>query len=1467
MGPLSPLEILAGRRVLLLGTTGFLAKVMLAMLLERFSVKRIVCLVRATRSKTAAERFRDEVLGSEMMEPIRRSFGSSFEALIEQQIEVIEGDLSHPNLGIDPATHERLKHELDVVINSAGLVTFNPPLDDALESNAIGARNVAEFCATLDRPRLVHISTCFVAGERSGRIREDTPIPGYFPRRDEYEGITFDWAREIEDLQREIEQVKALKDDAALEATFHQEAIERLRRDGREAHERTVRAAIANERRRWTAEELMRRGYERAKHWGWPNIYTFTKALGEQAIAGTDKLEWAIVRPAIVESSITYPFPGWNEGMNTSAPLAYMGIHGHLSFPGSNDLILDLIPVDYVASVTIAAASALIAGEKSKVYQAATGDTNPSSMARVVTLVGIHKRRHFQKKADAGEIPQWRAELAKRTPTVPVARRRYELTSAPMWKRLVSKARGVLDEMEPERYGPFGGAVSKARKVTRDAEAELAKITDVFDLFMPFIWEHKYVFRTNQTRSLFERMNEADRSLLPFDPEGIDWRHYWLDIHLPGLEKWVFPSLDPAGPKRIPIARDYRDLAEMFESRTREHGRRVAFRVLHEDDVADSFTYRDVRRSAFAVAEFLKAQGILRGERVVIASESRPEWGMAYFGIILAGGTAVPVDVDLSRNELLNIVDASRAKGIIASAKLEKIIGSIPTNHAHAKNGARDRSCPVPIWGLDAVFAKAHLLTELPEPEKRRPEDAASIIFTSGTTGTPKGVILTDRNFTGLTARMSALFELNRTDAMLSVLPLHHTFEFSVGLLMPLSAGASITYLENRTPELITRAFEETPVTGLIGVPAVWESLHRKITNQISENRTAELAVRMLMRLNRTLHDKLGWNIGRWIFRPVHNAFGGRLRYLVSGGAALKPEIIKDLRGLGFSIYEGYGLTEASPVLTVGWPGMKNPAGSVGWPLPGLEIRIAHPDDNGVGEVIARGPTIMQGYVEDPEATARALRGGWLYTGDRGRLDDDGRLFLVGREKDVIIDTSGKNVYPDEIEELYSDCPFIKRISVVGVPAEEGPGERVASLVVPDYEAKEAEGLARDAVREKIREHFREVGSKLPFARRVKIMHFWEGELPETSTRKVKRPFVRDQLVRLEKALHAARLPARTGGGDETDARLRRTIASIANRSTDEIHGTSRLVDGLGFDSLMQLELLTAIESDFPNAHVTQEEMATVETVDHVVRLVTRDRPAAGRGEDVGSQEEKEPFHMPAPVAALGKRLLGWAQHFSYDALLEVEVEGRGNIPANRNFIVASNHSSHLDMGLVKYALGELGKDLATLAAKDYFFDDPLRRAYFENFTNLLPIDRHGSLKKSLRMAAEALRHGQSLLIFPEGTRARDGVMTGFKPAIGHLCLNEKIDILPLYLGGTYESLPVGSVLPKARELFVRIGEPLTPEQMVKETEGMSRSKAYRYVAERTERAVRKLGGLPLDLDVDADDRIEALEEREATEP
>ncbi|MEM1025326.1 MAG: AMP-binding protein [Myxococcota bacterium] len=1409
---LSPLEALSDRHVVLLGTTGFLAKVMLSLLLERFSCRRITCVIRSTRSLSAADRFRDEVLASPLFDPLRRRFGDSFDALVQHQVQVVAGDISKPDLGLSAEDRTALQADADVLINSAGLVTFNPPLDQALDSNTLGAETVARFCQASERAKLVHVSTCFVAGRRSGRIPEDPDVFGRTPS-----GAEIDWAREVKDLQRAIQQVRERTDDAALEARFRREALTRLEREGREAQERTVRAAMTNQRRRWVTEELTTIGKERAEAWGWPNIYTYTKALGEQAIAAHAELEWAIVRPAIVESAVQYPFPGWNEGMNTSAPLAWMARQGQVVFPGPKDLILDVVPVDYVASATLAASAALCQGESRRIYQVAAGDVNPCSMARTVHLVGIHRRRHVDKQKAEEALPAWKASIAQWARPLPKTRKTYERFGAPGLKKLVSRAKSALDQLEPDRMGPVGEFVHRAKKTAGEIESDLEKIIDVFDLFMPFIWEHRYVFNTKNTRGLFERMSAADRGLLPFDTEGLDWRYYWLDVHLPGLERWVFPKLESDGRERKPIPRDYRDLAELFDTRTREHGRRTAYRILREDDAADGFTFREVRGAALGLAKTLGERGIQKGDRVVLASEGRPEWGIAYFAILLTGGTAVPLDVELSRDEMLNIIESSEAKAVIASPRLA------------SKLGPNGRAPSAPVWSLEGLFQTAEQMPSDAElPVRRRPEDVASIIYTSGTTGSPKGVVLTDRNFTALTARLSAVFDLRKSDALLSVLPPHHTFEFSAGLLMPLATGASVTYLEERTPELIQRAFREAPVTAMIGVPAVWESLHRKIAGSIDERPwLVRRVMELLFRGNRMLRERYGVNVGRILFRPIHARFGGRLRYLVSGGAPLRPAIFNDMVGYGFGIHEGYGLTEAAPVVSVGWPGHRFPAGSVGWPLPGVEVRIHGADVDGIGEVVVRSPTVMNGYLDEPDATRSTLQHGWLHTGDRGRLDEKGRLFIVGRDKDVIIDGSGKNVYPDEIERLYAEVPGVSELCVLGV----GEPERVAAMVVPDEAWAKDQGLDGEAHKDEIRRHFKEVGSKLPFPRRVKMLQFQPDALPRTSTQKVRRAELRSRF----------QVEANKGQseGSAIMARVQRVAAQVGRVAHADPE--DRLDDRLGFDSLMHLELLSALEKEFDGAHIPPEELASAETVSDVARVIERRR---GKDADIAHEEEAPVLAVPSVVAKTGKSLLGRAQHFAYDAVLEVEVEGRGNIPANRNFVVVANHASHLDMGLVKYALGEFGRGLRSLAAKDYFFEDPVRRAYFENFTNLLPIERHGSLRRSLRQASEALRDGQSLLIFPEGTRSRDGRMSTFKPAVGYLCLNERVDILPMYLGGTHAALPPGEFRMKAGPLVARIGAPLEVPVLEAETAEMPRARAYRYVSEEAEGRVRRLGGL-----------------------
>jgi long-chain acyl-CoA synthetase len=509
----------------------------------------------------------------------------------------------------------------------------------------------------------------------------------------------------------------------------------------------------------------------------------------------------------------------------------------------------------------------------------------------------------------------------------------------------------------------------------------------------------------------------------------------------------------------------------------------------------------------------------------------------------------------------------------------------------------------------------------------------------------------------------------------------------------------------------------------------------------------------------------------------------------------------------------------------------------VGKPLPGVEVRIAEPDASGVGEVIARGPNVMLGYYEDEAATRKTLVERWLYTGDLGRVDDDGNLYLVGRSKEIIVDTNGKNVYPDELEEIYANSPYIKELSIVGLP--DGIGEKVACLVVADDEFDIA--LSRAALHRLVEEHFREVSASLPYYKRVKVLHFTDIELPRTATRKVKRR----EVVQIMESLEETQKTGRRGGVQDTanadSMWLLGVVATVANRPRSEVSIESRLSD-LGFDSLMFVELATAIEGAGGSISAP-ERFNEIQDIRELLTVVSRQGGAATKdaAKIDDRRKDDDEIHIPAFVRTAGNKAGDFLQRFLYEQFLRAHYEGRSNIPPHTNFLVAANHASHLDMGLTKMALGEYGKDLVALAAADYFFDTKYKRAVMENFTNLVPMERTGSLRQSLRHAKSFLDRGYNALIFPEGTRSMTGIMADFKPVVGYLALHARVGILPMFLDGTYEAMPKGTTIIKNRDVGARIGRFLEIEELEEMTKGMPRAEAYRLIAARVRHEVVNL--------------------------
>jgi long-chain acyl-CoA synthetase len=1435
-----PLDITAqleGARLLILGGTGFLGKIFWVLLLDRYpQIGKIFMLVRKSAKQSSVERFWSETATSEALDPLRKVHGEGLRAFLESKIVPIDGDVGLPNCGIDVTN---LKGTIDAVINVAGVVDFNPPLDEALDTNAFGAQNLVALAKALGNAPLMHTSTCYVVGNREGLILEETPGGRHaFPRADELGRELWDPEREIADCLDLVAQAKSRCEDGFRQSDFLERATKNLVRRG----EPTTGAPLADElksvKRRYVSDRLVEAGLERATHWGWPNIYTFTKSIGEQIIARSG-IPFTIARPACCESTIRFPFPGWNEGIGTSAPIIYLAMKGHHQIVG-RDVILDFIPADVVCAGMILTLAELLEGTAKPVYQFGASDVNPGTSERFGELISLYKRKYFQRRGKGNPFVN---VLQQYMEAAIVSKERFDAVGPGAMARAARSMAKVLKKAP----GPASALARPAAQALEGAARTEEKIDHIIRLFMPFTWEQKGPFSCANVHAAYARLSAEDRAKIDWTPSEIDWADYWMNQHMPAMEKRVIPWMDARYKKELKPLKAHDTLATLVDQMAERHEHALAFGRMEKDGIART-TYLDVKIRSNAVAARLAAMGVKKGDRVVLSGHNHPDWPIAFFGVVRAGATAVPIDPALDPAQLANVVRESEAKIILWDEKV-------------------DTACSAEIAKLETPVARRRLaeITVAPPvdgPALERPEveveddDVASLIYTSGTTGKPKGVMLTHANFTSLIAALAPLFPLGARDRVLSVLPLHHTFEFTCGMVLPFSRGSRVVYLDELNGDRVSAALKEARVTAMVGVPAVWHLLERRILSQVkAKGPVVEKAFELAADFNRQLAKGTGLDLGKVLFGPVHEGLGGNIRYLISGGAALPKETQKLFAGLGFKLTEGYGLTEAAPVLTVARAG--SPAGQVGKPIPGVTIKIDSPDEHGVGEVLAHGPNVMAGYTDAEETKLVKSDDGWLHTGDLGKLDRHGRLVIVGRVKDVIVTSTGENVYPDDIERMLGPVPHIKELAIVGVTGRSG-GERVGCIAVPEDD----DSLDRAARIERAQASLRAAISKLPYGRQPTIMHLYHAPLPRTATRKVKRNEARAMLERMIQAL------ARSEEGDAPTSPVRVALAAVKGKSIGEIHGDMTVADDLGFDSLALTELLVALEAKYgaiePKALQACRTVADVEALVGTERASLRAPTVRSRyaieGRDEGS-DSKKPLVLPQPVQEQGKRLIGKVQDLFYGELMRSTVTGRAFIPHNRNTIVVANHVSHLDMGFVRHALGKYGEDIVTLAAQDYFFEkNTLQRAFFENLTNLKAVDRRGGLRASERQAGEILTRGKTMLIFPEGTRSTDGELHEFKPLLGHMALTYGVDILPLYLAGTREAMPKGGKIPLSRELEARIGPPIALADMRRLTKGLSAGDASREVAKLAHRAVVALKQKTI-LDVS---RLARLEEDDA---
>jgi thioester reductase-like protein/phosphoserine phosphatase len=520
--PLNVRETLANRHLLLVGVTGFIGKVWLVDLLENVpNIGKITLLIRKNRTTSAQRRFQKILEESPAFDSLQEKYGRKLGALLEQKVEVVEGDVSLPGLGLHPATQAELAKSLDLIVNSAGLTDFNPDLREALSSNVDSTLHLVNFLRKCDHAGLMHLSTCYVVGMRNGRVTEELEY-NYNPSGDP----AFDAEKEIASLRDTVRHVEERAESPELTKALQRQALGRGV-DASAAPATELEGVLKRNRSRWARNRLVRIGLRRAQHLGWPNTYTFTKSLGESMLArAANELPIAIVRPSIVESSERSPFTGWNEGINTSGPLSYLLGTNFRQLPSNERKCLDVIPVDMVCRGMTLIAAAVIARRHARLYQLATSAINPVNMGRSIELTGLAHRKHYRTQQG---IEHW---LKVKFETIPVSKQRYERLSIPMQKAVVSRINRAAVSLHM-RKAPLA-----------KQERELIRAEKLIELYEPFILHNEHVFECENARYLSALLSPEERALFDFAPEAIDWWDYWINVHIPALRRWCYPLME-----------------------------------------------------------------------------------------------------------------------------------------------------------------------------------------------------------------------------------------------------------------------------------------------------------------------------------------------------------------------------------------------------------------------------------------------------------------------------------------------------------------------------------------------------------------------------------------------------------------------------------------------------------------------------------------------------------------------------------------------------------------------------------------------------------------------------------------------------------------------------------------------------------------------------------------------------------
>jgi long-chain acyl-CoA synthetase len=654
----------------------------------------------------------------------------------------------------------------------------------------------------------------------------------------------------------------------------------------------------------------------------------------------------------------------------------------------------------------------------------------------------------------------------------------------------------------------------------------------------------------------------------------------------------------------------YTDLLRDSVRRFRE---KACFHV-KRDGAFRTWTYGGFHADLNAAVSALRKNGVVKGDKAIIIGENIPEWVIAYWSTVLAGACSVPVDPHLPRKEIEDILQRTAAKVAFCSPVYEELFDEFRASHSFLEKVVVLGPCEKEN-GFERFKASGNAAEDA-FSERFQPDDPVAVLFTSGTTGTAKGVVLAQRNFISVARHGVPIMKLSSRDTMVAVLPLHHVFGFAACVAAPLAWGLDVVFVPVIKGPLILEALRQKKVSILPAVPQLLEVFCDNIDRSVrAKGPLTRILFAVLKAVSAFAGPVFGMGFRRRLFFSVHHTFGGRLKTVVSGGSSLKKKYFDAFRLMGFKIVEGYGLTETFGPITLS-PEPRQ--GSVGTVLPGNKMKIENPGENGIGEVLFQGNTVFPGYYNDKETTKAVFDAqGWFHTGDLGRVEKNGYLYLTGRIKDVIVLDSGKNVYPDEVEEVYSGCKSIEEIGVIGV---KGRGSEIAAaVVVPSKEIRSRYSV--EQARHIVGNEISEAGRALPAYKKISGFVLSFNPLPRTTTKKFKKEELKKIYAVLKgPSADAAKLPPAQLSYLEQAAMksdVYKKVVSCVRQVSPQVESAaitvrSRIELDLMLDSIKRLDLICLLEETF-GITVTDEMLEKCRFLGDIVTLV-QDAAAGAEG-------------------------------------------------------------------------------------------------------------------------------------------------------------------------------------------------------------------------------------------------------------